>query len=91
MARRAGANFAAMASASFARRALAQSLAKEFGPQGIHVAHVVVDGLIDTARVEGMMGKGEEGSRLDPADIAQVYVDLVNQKPSCWTQELDVR
>lgn len=72
MARRAGANFAAMASASFARRALAQSLAKEFGPLGVHVAHVIVDGLIDTAHVDQMMGKAEAGTRLDPNDIAEV-------------------
>lgn len=48
MARKASANFASMAAASFARRAMAQSLSKEFGPKGIHVAHIVVDGLIDT-------------------------------------------
>lgn len=72
MSRRAGANFAPMAGASFARRALAQSLAKEFGPLGVHVAHVVIDGLISTAHVEDMMGKAEAGSRLDPNDIAEV-------------------
>lgn len=101
MARKASANFSSMAAASFARRALAQSLAREFGPQGVHVAHVVVDGLIDTcvwggltnprARVEGMMGKGKEGDRLKPEDIAQVFLDVINQKSSAWTQELDVR
>ncbi|CAK9782473.1 NAD(P)-binding protein [Cutaneotrichosporon oleaginosum] len=91
MSRRAGANFAAMAGASFARRALAQSLAKEFGAQGVHVAHVVVDGLIATAHVDGMMGKAEPGSRLEPSDIAEVYLDIIKQKPSAWTQELDIR
>lgn len=72
MSKRAGANFSTMAPASFARRALAQSLAKEFGPRGIHVCHVIVDGLIATAHVENMMGKSEEGSRLLPDDIAKV-------------------
>jgi NAD(P)-dependent dehydrogenase (short-subunit alcohol dehydrogenase family) len=91
MARRARAEFAAMAGASFARRALAQSLAKEFGPQGVHVAHVIIDGLIQTDRVDGMFGGGEAGTRLDPADIAAVYLDIIRQKPSAWTQELDVR
>ncbi|BEJ12867.1 hypothetical protein CspHIS471_0300410 [Cutaneotrichosporon sp. HIS471] len=91
MSRRAGANFAAMAGASFARRALAQSLAKEFGSQGVHVAHVVVDGLINTAHVEESMGKAEPGARLEPADIADVYLDIIKQKPTAWTQELDIR
>lgn len=95
MAVRGGANFSAMAPGAFARRALAQSLAREFGPQGIHVCHVVVDGLIDTARVKGIMGDKaatvEDGTRLEPDGIAQVYVDIVNQPRSTWTQELDVR
>lgn len=42
---------------AFARRGLSQSLAREFGPKGVHVAHVVIDGLIDTERVRGMMGE----------------------------------
>lgn len=72
MAMRAGANFSAMAPGSFSRRALAQSLAREFGPKNIHVCHVIVDGIIDTQRVHGMMGAGEEGTRILPDDIAQV-------------------
>lgn len=83
--------FAAMSPGAFARRSLSQCLAREFGPQGVHVAHVVVDGQINTERVEKMMGKVGEGERLEPADIAQSYLDLVNQRPSCWSQEIDVR
>lgn len=74
---RAGAKFSAMAPAMFARRALAQSLAREFGPQGIHVCHVIVDGIIDTPRVQGMMGAGKgEDTRLQPDDIAQVCLSI---------------
>jgi len=91
MAMRGSANFTAMAPATFARRALAQSLAREFGPRGIHVCHVIIDGIIRTERTEGMMGPGEEGTRLIPEDIAQVYVDLIKQPRSAWTQELDIR
>lgn len=83
--------FATMSPGAFARRSLSQSLAREFGPQGIHVAHVVVDGQIATNRVDRMMGKGEPGERLEPDDIAQTYLDLINQRPSCWSQEIDIR
>lgn len=88
---RGSANFAAMAPGAFGRRALAQSLAREFGPQGVHVAHVIVDGLIATERVNGMMGAAAPGERLDPEAIAQTYLDIIAQPPSCWTQELDIR
>lgn len=59
---RGGAKFAAFAPSKFALRGLSQSLAREFGPQGVHVAHIILDGLIDTERVRGMMGEGKEGS-----------------------------
>ena len=55
------AKFAAFAAPKFALRAMAQSLAREFHPQGVHVAHTLVDGLIDTERVKGMMGDVEPG------------------------------
>jgi hypothetical protein len=56
-----GANFSISAPTAFARRGLSQSLAREFGPKGIRVAHVIVDGIIETERIKGMMGeaKGE--------------------------------
>lgn len=53
-----------------------QSLAKEFGPKGVHVAHVIIDGLIDTERVKGMAGEGEPGARLDPLAIGKVRTSL---------------
>ena len=68
----------------FAARGLAESMARELGPEGIHVAHVVIDGQIDTA------GGGEE-TRLDPDAIAESYWQLVEQDRSAWTLELDLR
>jgi len=65
MARRGSANFSAMAPAMFARRALAQSLAREFGPQSIHVAFVVLDGVIDTDRMGWVHGV----PKLKPDDV----------------------
>lgn len=96
MAIRGSANFSSGAPGPFARRALAQSLAREFGPQGIHVCHVIIDGVIDTARVHAMMEKAgkqaeDDGTRIKPDDIGQVYLDIVKQRPSAWTQELDIR
>ncbi|GAA5947176.1 hypothetical protein JCM3765_001559 [Sporobolomyces pararoseus] len=86
-----GAKFAAFAPAKFALRGLAQSLAREFGEKGIHVSHVIIDGLIDTERVRGMMGKAEPGTRIDPDSIAQSLIHLSKQPRDCWTHELDLR
>ena len=66
---RAGARFAAFASAKFALRGLGQSLAREFGPAGVHVAHLVLDGLIDEPQTDGRFGTAEDG-RMDPDAIA---------------------
>ncbi len=85
---RGGAGYAAFASAKFALRGLAQSLAREFGPRGIHVAHVVIDGLIWSGQVR--RGFVREQCLL-PEAIADCYLQLVNQDRSAWTQELDLR
>ncbi|KAG0666640.1 hypothetical protein C6P46_004306 [Rhodotorula mucilaginosa] len=85
------AKFAALAPGKFALRGLAQNLAREFGPQGVHVSHVMVDGLIDTERVRGMMGSGDADSRIDPNAIAETFLNLAQQPRSCWTHEVDVR
>jgi NAD(P)-dependent dehydrogenase (short-subunit alcohol dehydrogenase family) len=79
---RGGARFAGFAVGKFGQRALAQSLAREFGPKGIHVAHVVIDGVI---------GTGRDATKLDPEAIAETYWQLHRQDPSAWTQELDLR
>jgi len=87
---RGAAKFSAFASAKFALRGLAQSLAREFGPLGIHVAHVVVDGLIDAPKTDQRFGAARS-VRMDPDAIARMYLNLVAQDPSCWTHELDLR
>lgn len=87
---RAGARFAAFASAKFALRGLAQSLARELGPAGVHVAHVVIDGLLDEPQTDARFGAAS-ALRLDPAAVAEAYLMLVRQPPSAWTQELDLR
>jgi short-subunit dehydrogenase len=92
---RGGANFAAFAGAKHALRALAQSMARELGPRGIHVAHVVVDGAIDTAFIrdnfpERYALKDQEGI-LNPDHIADQYWMLHAQPRDAWTHELDLR
>ena len=92
---RGGTNFAAFAGAKHALRALAQSMARELGPKGIHVAHVIVDGAIDTAFIreqfpERYALKARDGI-LDPAHIAENYWFLHAQPRDAWTFELDLR
>jgi NAD(P)-dependent dehydrogenase (short-subunit alcohol dehydrogenase family) len=92
---RGGKGFAAFAGAKHALRALAQSMARELGPEGIHVAHIVIDGAIDTAFIrenfpERYKLKEQEGI-LDPEAIAENYWRLHQQARSAWTHELDLR
>ncbi|MBI5257211.1 MAG: SDR family oxidoreductase [Burkholderiales bacterium] len=92
---RGSANFAAFAGAKHALRALAQSMARELGPQGIHVGHVVVDGAIDTEFIrsnfpERYALKGQDGI-LNPEHIAENYWLLHQQPRDAWTFELDLR
>lgn len=93
------AKFAAFASAKAGLRAMAQSIAREFGPQGIHVGHVVIDGIIDGQFVRDAGGnlakmwiksKGEDGA-LNPDEIAKAFWMLHEQQRSAWTHELDLR
>jgi NAD(P)-dependent dehydrogenase (short-subunit alcohol dehydrogenase family) len=92
---RGGAGFSAFAGAKHALRALAQSLAREIGPQGVHVAHVVIDGAIDGAFIRSIMPDAEEKLAreeiLRPDEIAKNYVWLYRQKRSAWTFEMDLR
>ena len=87
--------FSAFASAKAGLRAVAQSLAREVGPQGIHVAHVVVDGAIDGVFTRSMrddvQGLLDRDEILKPAEIAANYVWLHNQPRSAWTHEIDLR
>jgi len=79
------------ASAKFGVRGLAQSLARELGPQGIHIAHVIIDGQINTPRVRKMLPDRDEYTFLDPDAIAETYWHLANQDRSAWSLEVDVR
>jgi len=87
--------FAAFAAAKAGLRALAQSLARELGPQGVHVAHVVIDGAVDGTFIRSIRGEVDDllarDSILKPADIAAAYVQLHRQPRSAWTHEMDLR
>jgi NAD(P)-dependent dehydrogenase (short-subunit alcohol dehydrogenase family) len=88
---RGGAGFVNLASPKFALRAVAQSMARELGPQGIHVAHVIIDGQIHAPRYAHLLDERGADSLLQPDAIAQTYVALHRQHRSAWTQELDLR
>lgn len=88
---RGGARFAALAVGKFGLRALAQSMARELGPKGVHVAHVVIDGHIDSPRVGRREGRNAPDGFLAPSAIAENYWQLYRQPRSAWTQELDLR
>lgn len=87
--------FSAFAGAKFALRALAQSMARELGPQGIHVAHSIIDGAIDTDFIRENFPdryalKDQDGI-LNPDHIAEQYLQLHHQPRDAWTHELDLR
>jgi NAD(P)-dependent dehydrogenase (short-subunit alcohol dehydrogenase family) len=93
---RGGRGYAAFAGAKHALRALAQSMARELGPEGIHVAHVVVDGAIDTDATQQRSGDTYEARKaadaiLNPESIAENYWMLHKQPRDAWTHELDLR
>lgn len=92
---RGSAQFAAFAAAKGGIRLVAQSMARELGPKGIHVASVIIDGMIDSARVrerfpERVAHLPEDGM-LKPADIAEVYFQIHQQPRSAWAFEVDLR
>lgn len=92
---RGGAGFAAFAASMHGKRALAQSLARELQPKGIHVAHTVIDGPIDTAFTREMfpemVAERPADGILQPDDIAETYFAIYKQKRSAWTHEVDMR
>jgi len=92
---RGGANFAAFAATKFGLRAVAQSMAREFGPQGIHVATVIVDGAIDMPAIHQRFGDRIKDlppdGLLSPGAIAETYLQLHQQQRSAWSLEVDVR
>ncbi|MDE0185781.1 MAG: SDR family NAD(P)-dependent oxidoreductase [Candidatus Poribacteria bacterium] len=81
----------AFSSAKFAVRGLAWALAREIGHQGIHVAHIIVDGIINTPDVRSRYQLDDDEPTLDPDEIAETYWSLAQQPRSSWTFELDLR
>lgn len=92
---RGAAGYSAFAGAKHGLRALAQSMARELGPRGIHVAHVVIDGAIDTPWIRENFPHAEERARVDgllqPDAIAEIYWQIHMQPRAAWTQEMDLR
>ncbi|MDC3375481.1 SDR family oxidoreductase [Gammaproteobacteria bacterium] len=92
---RGGSGFSAFSSAKFALRAVSQSMARELGPQGIHVAHFVIDGAIDTAFIKenfpDTYALKQKDGILQPDAIADAYWFVHSQHKSAWTHELDLR
>jgi NAD(P)-dependent dehydrogenase (short-subunit alcohol dehydrogenase family) len=92
---RGGKGFAAFASAKHGLRALSQSMARELGPQGVHVAHTIIDGAIDTAWIAenfpARYALKDQDGILDPDHIADAYWMLHTQPRDAWTHELDLR
>jgi NAD(P)-dependent dehydrogenase (short-subunit alcohol dehydrogenase family) len=85
---------AAFAMSKFALRGLAQSMARELGPQGIHVSHIVIDGAIASARMKERLGERYQSADiryLEARDIAETYYQLAHQPRSAWTFELELR
>jgi NAD(P)-dependent dehydrogenase (short-subunit alcohol dehydrogenase family) len=88
---RGGAGFANLAVPKFGLRALAQSMARELGPLGIHVAFVVIDGQIESSRSQHLVKERGEDSLLSPEGIAETYWQIYRQPRSAWTFESDLR
>lgn len=90
-AKRGGARFAAFASAKAAQYNLSQSLARHLGPENIHVAYIVIDGMIDIPRTRARMPEKSDEFFLDPNDIADAVFRITEQPRSAWTFEIDLR
>ena len=90
---RGGVGYAAFASAKFGLRAVAQSVARELGPQGVHVAHLVIDAGVDTAWVRERMGNEtvQPGELMRPEAVADAYWALHQQPCDAWTFEQEIR
>jgi NAD(P)-dependent dehydrogenase (short-subunit alcohol dehydrogenase family) len=97
---RGGVGYAAFAAAKFGLRAVAQSAARELGPQGIHVAHLIIDAGVDTAWVRDRIREREGDDAIKnldttrlmrPAAVAETYWQLYNQPRDAWTFEMEIR
>lgn len=88
---KANALMSSFASAKFAMRALSTSIAKEFAPKGIHVAHAVIDGVIDIPRTKDWLKDMPPEAKIGAEDIAESYWNLHLQSKRCFTNEIDIR
>jgi len=88
---RGGASFAPFASAKAAQRSLAQSMARHLGPEKIHVAYVILDGVVHLEATRRQMADRPDEFFLEPADIAESVFFLTQQRSQAWTFELDLR
>ena len=93
---RGGKGYAAFSGAKHAKRSLAQSMARELGPRGIHIAHIIIDGAIDTPWIKELFSefyneKKDKDGLMNPDDIAQNYLWIHNQPRNAWTHEIDLR
>ena len=84
-------NLAAFASAKWALRAVTQSVAKEFAPKGVHVAHAIIDGVIDTPATQDYLKDTPPEGKIDPEQIAETYWSLHVQSKRGFTNEVDIR
>ena len=89
--RKGGARTAAFASAKFGQRGLAESMARHLGPRGVHVALVVVDGVVDLARTRAMMKDKPDEFFIRPDDVAATVLHLAEQPRSAWSFEVEAR
>jgi NAD(P)-dependent dehydrogenase (short-subunit alcohol dehydrogenase family) len=89
--RRGGAKTAAFAPAKAAQRSLAESMARHLGPLGIHVANVIIDGVVDTPATLEMMPNKPDDYFIQANDIADTLVYLTQQKSSAWSSEIEIR
>lgn len=87
---RGGSGFSAFASAKFALRGLTQSLAREYQTDGIHIAHIILDGIIDSAKSRDLHNL-DPARMMKPDHLADIYWNLAHQPKSTWTHELDLR
>ncbi len=81
----------AFSSAKFAVRGLADSLARELWPHNIHVAHIIIDGAIDTPHLQGQESPASTDPFLNPDEMAEAYWSLIQQPHNAWSLELDLR
>lgn len=95
---RGGNGFAAFSAGKAGLRSLAQSMARELGPQNIHVAHLVIDAAVDTAFIRELYAKRgldvdamPDATLMNPQSVAKAYWDLYHQSPDAWTFEMDLR